>query len=377
MGTVFDAWDPVLCRHLAVKLIAPVADAGILLEEARAQAAVQHKNVLPVYDAGIVDGELFVAMALVSPQAGRTNASLRARMHDAPLAQKLSWLRDAATGLAAAHAAGITHRDFKPENVLVDDDGARVCDFGLARKQASRAAPGTDDTEGPNVSGTPAYLAPEQTLGSEGDARSDQYAFGVVLFECVYGHHPLLAEGPKSPHSWLALRDAIRAGIALPDKPVPAWLRAVIKRTVAKDPSQRFTDMACVATALAGPTQRAHRWLQVAKVSLWLAALGHAALLLGMLLVALRPQDFPPSDDAAPGVRDTLLIFWICAGLPLCVACLVGLKGERRWTYGLMALYAVVSIPTCIGTPVTIPLVLALANADLRRALGVSPHRLG
>ncbi len=219
MGVVFSAYDPKLDRTVAVKLLRPDADQSKsadpdstarhsrLFREAQAMARLSHPNVAAVYDVGTVDNQVFIAMEYV---AGRT---IRRWLGGAPRSWRdvLRVFIDAARGLAAAHAADLLHRDFKPENVLIGNDGrVRVVDFGLARFtnppptiDASRAKhevilPNGSLRAGSSRSGamvgTPAYMSPEQWLDEPVDARADQFSFCVALYEALYSERPFAGE---------------------------------------------------------------------------------------------------------------------------------------------------------------------------------------
>jgi len=223
--------------------------------------------------------------------------TLRRWLEDAPRgrAEILGVFAQAARGLAAAHGAGIVHRDFKPDNVLVGNDGrVRVADFGLARVLDAGtptpvpAAPAPLDetlpapqlmTQTGALVGTPAYMAPEQWAREKLDARADQFAFAVTLHEALYGVRPFAGE------TYAQLGRAVRDGkLREPpaDRDVPAWLRAILLRALARDPAGRFPDMAALVAALSADpaVTRARRWriLGVAAlVGVALGALGLAA----------------------------------------------------------------------------------------------------
>src|SRR5262249_7043587 len=167
MGVVLSAYDPHLDRRVALKLIRGEREdpmRAAILREAQAMARVRHPNLVTRHEVGFIDEWGYVIMEEV---AGRTLRDWLAEK-DRPWREVLDVLVPAGAGLAAAHAAGIVHRDFKPENVLLGDDGrARVSDFGLAVAGPAKDARG----------GTPAYMAPEQLGGETVDARADQYAF--------------------------------------------------------------------------------------------------------------------------------------------------------------------------------------------------------
>jgi len=286
MGVVFAAYDPELDRKVAVKLLHPErAGPGEarLLREAQALARVQHPNVIAVHDVGTLGGRVFVAMEYVD---GETLADHLER-------RRPSWREivdlhlEAGRGLAAAHAAGLVHRDFKPENVLVGRDGrVRVLDFGLARaagelgaegaaaETATRATPRwleSQLTRAGVVVGTPAYIAPEQFDGAAADARSDQFAFAVSLHRALYGALPFRGESLDD------LIAAVRAGrIEEPSDTagVPRWLRGVLLRALSRNPDARFPDMAALLEALADdPDVRRRRGVaRAAAVAGFLAA---------------------------------------------------------------------------------------------------------
>jgi predicted Ser/Thr protein kinase len=240
MGIVYLAEDTQLHRKVALKV--PRAHAGDeqarTLAEARAMARLAHPNVVAVYEAGRFDDQVFVAMEFVD---GIT-LSEWLRASERSWREVLDVLRDAGKGLAAAHAAGIVHRDFKPDNVLIDHDGrVRVTDFGLAHalESAGEPCPG----------GTPSYMAPEQLAGATGDARSDQFSFCVTLYEALYAQRILSSTATTlaTPHRFASLPEPPRGS------GVPAWLRRVLERGLAHEPGDRFASMAELLRALAPP----------------------------------------------------------------------------------------------------------------------------
>jgi len=262
MGRVFRAHDPELHRHVAVKVLRPEIVAGPLTgeaargrlrREAQAMARVAHPNVIAVHEVGTEDDHVFIVMELVDGGTLRAWLEARARSVD----EILELFAQAGRGLAAAHDAGLVHRDFKPENVLVGADGrARVTDFGLVG-----AASGDVDVErstlaGPlalalthegAVLGTPSYMSPEQHLGENATSASDQFSFCVALYEALWKVRPFA--GP----SYRALVSAVTEGAPRTppaDPPVPDAVRAVILRGLARDPAQRFASMSALLAAL-------------------------------------------------------------------------------------------------------------------------------
>jgi predicted Ser/Thr protein kinase len=274
MGVVLKAYDPALDRRVAVKLLRPgrggSRDSGgtaRLAREAQAMARLAHPNVVPVYDVGRYGESLFVAMEYV------TGTTLHRWLAERPRGWRevLGVLLQAGRGLEAAHAAGIVHRDFKPANVLVGEDGrARVTDFGLARSsrddaaEPTPAAPGvsldTPITLAGAVMGTPGYMAPEQYVGRPSTPATDQYAFCITLYEALYGQRPF--EGTDLP----TLTQLTQAGQVPPPPrgtPVPAWLHALIVQGLAPDPVKRHPTMTALLARLeADPSERRRRRLR-------------------------------------------------------------------------------------------------------------------
>ncbi len=288
MGDVFVAYDPDLDRKVALKVVrARAADdeeaRARMLREAQAMARLAHPNVVTVHDVGVERGMVFVAMELVD------GVTLRKWLESAPRwPRALEVVLAAGRGVAAAHAAGILHRDLKPDNIMVGNDGrARVMDFGLARAQGSvsqqstgddreRDAAPTELTRTGALMGTPAYMSPEQLDARSVDAKSDQFGFCVVLWEAVHGLRPF--DGDSLP----ALAAAIQTGRPrLPerDRGVPSWLTAVLLRGLAADPAERFPSMTDLLDALeAGRGRTRRRRFAVAGAGVVALGLGGVAL---------------------------------------------------------------------------------------------------
>jgi eukaryotic-like serine/threonine-protein kinase len=268
MGEVYAAYHPDLDRRIALKVVsesggnAPERRAR-LLREARAIARLSHPNVVAVYDAGTVDDRVYIAMEFV---AGETvDAWLRAKPRG--WREILDVFIAAGRGLAAAHAAGIVHRDFKPQNVMIGHDGSvRVMDFGLARlalepADVTEAAADTDSrplpatvTKTGALIGTPAYMSPEQFRGETLDARSDQFSFCVALYEALHGSRPVLA------HVHAAASGETDRARRLAS--VPGWLRTTVSRGLAARREERFPAMAdMIRTLERGQTRRRRRAL--------------------------------------------------------------------------------------------------------------------
>ncbi|MDB4982191.1 MAG: serine/threonine kinase family protein, partial [Myxococcales bacterium] len=308
MGEVYAAYDPELDRKVAIKLLRARDGAAEgrtrLLREAQAIAKLQHPNVVVVYDVGTFGENVFIAMEFVDGRTlgGWMAAGVRSRR------EILEVFFSAARGLAAAHAAGLVHRDFKPDNVMVTNDGqVRVMDFGLARQagvagdvendasgaSAAVAAPAElgvetfdpsvdpdatldivkgsrkslQTTSGKYLSikltqtgamvGTPAYMAPEQFAMRATDARTDQFSFCVALYEALYGERPFAGD------SFPTLMTSVVTGIVREPSSkskVPGWMRRVLLRGLHTEPERRFSSMNALLVALdKDPTVRGKR----------------------------------------------------------------------------------------------------------------------
>jgi len=310
MGVVYRAHDPELDRRVAVKLLR--SDTAFdekarqrMLREARSMARLAHPNVIHVYDVGVVGDQVFVAMELVD------GVSLGAWLMGAsrPWQEVLGRFLAAGEGLIAAHRAGLIHRDFKPENVLVAADGrVRVLDFGLARTTDSEgtargeplaelegeleeaaAASGEQPitlrgelagslTRTGALLGTPRYMARELCLGEPADARSDLFAFCVALYEGLYGRAPFPGDTVEAYLS-AVIDGEVREPPVSAD--VPPWIWPVLRRGLEADPDARFTEMSALLSALRpeeassaqSPVGR-RRWLVVGALGLGVLGLG-------------------------------------------------------------------------------------------------------
>ena len=334
MGEVYAAYDPELNRKIAIKLLkadgggaAAAADGRQrLLREAQAIARVSNPNVVVVHDVGTFGEAVFVAMEFIEGNTlGYWTQAAKRSWRDV-----LEVFMAAGRGLVAAHAAGLVHRDFKPDNVMITKTGdVRVMDFGLAREQredlpsltrqgavaaqqraasiaqtldaaadpdaTAKLATGSDGgkkrsppvsgyldmklTQTGAVLGTPAYMAPEQFAGEASDARTDQFSFSVALWEALYGRRPFAGANV------VELMANVVAGALReppPDARVPGWIRKILLRGMQVDPTQRYPSMAAMLAALArDPAVRWRRWATVAAVVLLAAATGAGARRLG------------------------------------------------------------------------------------------------
>jgi serine/threonine-protein kinase len=246
MASVYRATDRVLQRTVAVKLLGPPYDQDPTFverfrREARAAAGLSHPNVVAIFDSGSQDAVHYIVMEYVP---GETLADIKRRqgMLDPVWAAEVARLVSEA--LSAAHAQGLVHRDVKPANVLVSQDGqVKVADFGIAK-----AATHTLTRSGPLL-GTATYLSPEQAQGGTVDARSDVYALGCVLYELLTGTPPFMADSPVA----VAARQVTEA----PEPPsrrnpqIGPALEAVVMTALAKDPARRFQTASAMGEALA------------------------------------------------------------------------------------------------------------------------------
>ncbi|MBK7828709.1 MAG: protein kinase [Nannocystis sp.] len=270
MGVVYAAYDPELDRKVALKLLHPRSGSSLdskvrLMREAKALARLSHPNVVAVHDVGTFADRVFLAMEFID---GKTlGAWLKEKAQPRPWREVLAILGKAGEGLAAAHAAGLIHRDFKPDNVLIARDGrVRVLDFGLARSAADASPEDTEvdpaaaavlasvsserrersQTEAALLTrtgalvGTPAYMSPEQHLGRFADPRSDQFSFCVALYQALYGVRPFGGERMTSL-AFQVLQGKV--GAAPPGTTVPAWLRRIVLRGLNVDPELRYPGM--------------------------------------------------------------------------------------------------------------------------------------
>jgi Tol biopolymer transport system component len=257
MGEVYKARDPRLDRFVAIKILPAdkLSDSERkrrFIQEARSASALNHPNIVTIYDVGTENGVEFLAMELV---AGKTLEDLTPR-DGFRLPEMLRYAVQVADALAKAHAAGIVHRDLKPGNVMVTGDGlVKVLDFGLAKQlqPAVREAHDAEPTmamasDAGMVVGTAAFMSPEQAEGKTIDARSDIFSFGAVLYEMATGQRAFRGDTAMSTISAI-LRDEPKPVSAV-RREIPSELVRVIKRCLRKDPARRFQTMADLKVAL-------------------------------------------------------------------------------------------------------------------------------
>jgi hypothetical protein len=244
MGTVYRARDPVLDRFVALKTVAPALlaheDSRARFErEARAAARLQHPNIVTIYELGEAQGTLFIAMELLE---GMDLAQLMGGASHLTRDQKVRVVVDMCRGLDYAHKQGVVHRDVKPANVRVTADGTvKIVDFGIAR-----VADASQMTQTGLVLGTPSYMAPEVLAGSRFDHRADMWAVGVILYELLSGRRPF--EGQTVPS--LVYKIVHEKPRPLEVAGLPPGLVEASTRSLAREPDDRFPDLAAMAQAL-------------------------------------------------------------------------------------------------------------------------------
>ncbi|MFL5307164.1 MAG: serine/threonine-protein kinase [Polyangia bacterium] len=297
MGEVYAGYDPELDRKVAIKILrrdVPNADAhrARFMREAQAVARLHHPNVVGIYDVGAAGDRIFLAMELIEGET--LGAWLSRRPRAVPEILRMFTL--AGRGLQAAHQAGIIHRDFKPQNVMVGRDGSpRVTDFGLAATAEAGAA---DDaplqpplTAAGAILGTPHYMSPEQLRGQRADARADQFSFSVAVWEALHGALPFPAK------TWDDLRSAVLDGKPRPGplaRRVPRHVQAALLRGLAVDRAGRFAAMTHLLEALS--PRRPPAWRRVAAACG--AALAVAATIAGALAARAHARRAAACDPA-------------------------------------------------------------------------------
>ena len=296
MSRVFRAHDPELDRDVALKVLRPTYGQEAqtrIVREARAMAQLSHPNVMPVFDVATEGERVFLAMLLIRGQSLAEWLKERRR----PWAEVVAVMSAAGKGLAAAHAAGLVHRDFKPSNVLLAEDGRLlVTDFGLVRRMGSHdrdhgasssvGVPMDDAalTATGTVMGTPAYMAPEQHRDESVDERSDQFSFCMAFYEALVGVRPWSA---KQLARHAAARRLPPPELAGDD--VPRWLHGIVVRGLAHEPADRWSSMSALLASL----ERVPKRRRAART--WAMS---GAVVTGTLTVGLWSPELDPCGDA-------------------------------------------------------------------------------
>jgi serine/threonine protein kinase len=314
MGTVLHGFDPLLKRSLAIKVIRSKLlsqeMSARLVREAQAAAAVEHDHIVAVYAVEIYDDAPCIMMPLLR------GVTLKQRLEETagplPLAEILRIGREAASGLAAAHAAGLIHCDIKPANLWLEapSDRVKVLDFGLAIVRDDQAG---DSTE---VAGTPGFIAPEQARGQALDQRTDVFSLGCVLYRMATGEAPFTGER-HTRALWTVISDppppALQKNAA-----VPAELSDLIERMLSRDPKNRPASAADVVAALEALERRLHEQQQRVLRRRWLAAMFVVALLSGcgvaMWGMFTAPTEATPVQITFSGDEPPLEVMLRCDG---------------------------------------------------------------
>jgi hypothetical protein len=305
MGVVYRARDTRLGREVALKML-PKVSAGDPVrlqrfeQEAQAASALNHPNLLVVYDAGQHDGTPFLVSELLE------GATLRERIDEGPLPPRkaIELAVQIASGLSAVHEKGIVHRDLKPENIFVTRDGrVKILDFGVAR--AMEDAPKTSNTlpltQSGAVMGTAGYMSPEQVRGRPADARSDLFALGAVLYEMLTGSMAFPGETPVERGYAILNRDP--PGFEESGVRVPPALDRVVRRCLEKEPEQRFQHARDLAFALEAITDGSGGTSAIESQPLRRQAWRAVALVVGAVALLLMGVLLGRSDDkAAPAL---------------------------------------------------------------------------
>lgn len=309
MGEVYRATDPRLKREVAIKVLpAGVGDDAERLhrfeQEALASAALNHPNILAVYDVGTENGSPFIVSELLQGETLRH----RLQAGPLPLRKAVDYTAQIGRGLAAAHTRGILHRDLKPENIFITSEGqAKILDFGLAKLTASSPAGGEatrslGSTPG-MVVGTVGYISPEQVRGKPADPRSDLFALGAILYEMLTGQRAFRGETPADTLSAILTQDPPE--LAAAGAPVPPLLESLVRHCLEKQPEERFqsahdvvfdlqqVSLSSSSRVVAQPASRRFRWRYA------LGIVGVLALLAAALLAG-REWQAPP---AVPSFR--------------------------------------------------------------------------
>jgi eukaryotic-like serine/threonine-protein kinase len=311
MGEVYRARDTRLGRDVALKILPEsfARDPDRLRrfeQETQAVAALNHPNILAIYDVGQNNGTPFLVSELLEGE------SLREVLEQGTIPQRkaIEYGVQIAQGLAAAHEKGIVHRDLKPENLFINrDDRAKILDFGLA-KQTSKEGPDTNGrtltsahTSAGTVMGTASYMAPEQVRGEAADPRTDIFAFGAVLYEMLSGERAFRRNTPAETMTAVLREDP--PDLTDPARPLSPALEKIVRRCLEKDPNQRFQsakDLSFALSALSGSDSVSARMPVVPRRTpslLWLAVLLIVATVAGVAGFLVRRPEPPETQQFA------------------------------------------------------------------------------
>ncbi|MGB8005695.1 MAG: serine/threonine-protein kinase, partial [Terriglobales bacterium] len=246
MGEVYRARDARLNRTVAIKVLPTSFSADTerlqrFVQEARSAAALNHPNILSIFDIGEAGGAPYIVSELLEGQ------TLRERIRNGPLSSRkaIEYALQVARGLAAAHEKGIVHRDLKPENLFItNDERVKILDFGLAKLTRPEAEAEDDaatvqvNTEPGKIMGTAGYMSPEQVRGKPADHRSDIFAFGSIFYEMLSGQRAFRGESPADTMSAILREEP--SDLALNERNIPPALDRLVMHCLEKNPAQRF-----------------------------------------------------------------------------------------------------------------------------------------
>jgi Tol biopolymer transport system component len=366
MGEVYRAWDPRLGRDVAIKILAAGVSGNAdrrnrFEQEARAAAALNHPNILAVFDIGQHDGSPYIVSELLEGE------TLRERLKDGPLSVRktVDYAAQIAQGLAAAHARGIVHRDLKPENIFIAaGDRVKILDFGLAKLTEPEPTSGVGSvvptlppgTQPGMILGTLGYMSPEQVRGVPADHRSDIFSFGAILHEMLSGQPPFGRATPADTMS--AILHEQPAELSTEERHIPAPILRIAERCLEKAPAARFHSTDDLAFALAsglatdselrGPDGSLAAPAGTRRAAVWAAAvtlLGVAAIAVAAVTYLRRPAagELPVklTVTAPPGIVQTDPTIRISPdGTRLVFAATTADGGRRLWIRPLNALDA-------------------------------------
>lgn len=329
MGVVYRALDPVLNRTVAIKVMADAVarDDDLrsrFLREAQAAGSLQHPNVVTIYDFGEVDGHLYIAMEFVD---GDDLDEVMRRQRQLTTLQKIDIIIDVLSGLSYAHKRGIVHRDIKPANIRIDEDGrARIMDFGIAHLSSSTM------TKTGVMVGTPAYMAPEQIVGTAVVPATDLFSVGAVTYELLTGKKPFAAESLQG--IFYKIVSTPPADVRADAPELPAALNDIVQKALAKEPADRYASALDMANALtsvraqvdslarrsgsislrsqietglaARPAARAPKDKGIGRRTTYIALVAGAFVVAGAM-IALRPRHEPAASGVAANAKPTTM----------------------------------------------------------------------
>ena len=353
MGVVYEAQHVHLGRTVALKLLAPHLSENQdfrarFLRESRLAAELEHPSIVTVYDAGEVDGVLYLAMRFVR---GTDLATLLAQRAPLPPEEIFSMLGQVGSALDAAHAAGLVHRDVKPANVMIEGERCYLTDFGLTKRSEPETHPITATGQ---FFGTADYVAPEQIAGRDQDARVDVYALGCVLFECLTGSRPYARDSQLATLEAQLREPPPRATELRPD--LPPAIDAVIAGALAKAPEERYATCGAVIDAareaISGPPRApAVVDLPTAPLPPPTGAIAESGTLPSPSPPLPPPSPPPPKASPRPGRSPLAALAAVLLLAVAAVVAIVALSGGDKAKKAAMPRPTAARNPNVVGTP--------------------------